>query len=215
MKKIICIALMAAMTAIAVTACGNNGTADTTTTASTTEAATEATTTEATTTEATTEGTTDTSVSEEAPDTSSTTDVVIAKIREAYGENYLPNMLVPGDMIEDMFGLTADMYNAITAETPMISTHVDTVIVVEAKEGQADAVESALNAYRDSKVNDEMQYPMNVAKVNASRVVRNGNFVAFILAGAYDDRQDATDEERAVFAEEQTQIGVDAFNSCF
>ena len=219
MKKIICIALMAAMTAAAITACGNNGTADTTTTESTTT--TEATT--ETTTEATSETTaaseetpadTDASDNEEA-DTSSTTDVILGKIREAYGDDYLPNELIPGEMIESVFGLTEDMYSAVTAEMPMISAYPDTVVVVEAKEGKVDDVEAALNAYRDYQVNEALQYPMNVAKVNASKVVKNGNFVAFIMAGAIDERGDVSDEDMASFAQEQTQIGVDAFNSCF
>ena len=223
MKKIICIALMAAMTAAAITACGNNGTADTTTTESTTTA--EATT--ETTTEATTEATSETTAaSEETPadtdasdneeaDTSSTTDVILGKIREAYGDDYLPNELIPGEMIESVFGLTEDMYSAVTAEMPMISAYPDTVVVVEAKEGKIDDVEAALNAYRDYQVNEALQYPMNVAKVNASKVVKNGNFVAFIMAGAIDERGDVSDEDMASFAQEQTQIGIDAFNSCF
>lgn len=216
MKKIICIALIAAMTAAAITACGNNGTADTTTENTTSaEVTTEAT---SETTEETTEAPVDTDstdTSDSETDTSSTTDVIINKIREAYGDDYLPNDIIPGEMIETIFGLTEDMYNAVTAEMPMISTYPDTVIVVEAKEGKVDEVESVLNAYRDYQVNETLQYPMNVEKVNASRVVKNGNFVAYIMAGAIDEREDVTDEEMATFAQEQTQIGVDAFNSCF
>lgn len=214
MKKIICIALMAAMTAAAITACGNNGTADTTTESTTTAEATTEATSETTAVSEETPADTDASDNGEA-DTSSTTDVILSKIREAYGDDYLPNELIPGEMIESIFGLTEDMYSAVTAEMPMISTYPDTVIVVEAKEGKVDDVEAALNAYRDYQVNETLQYPMNVAKVNASKVVKNGNFVAFIMAGAIDDREDVSDEDMASFAQEQTQIGVDAFNSCF
>lgn len=214
MKKIICIALMAAMTAAAITACGNNGTADTTTESTTTAEATTEATSETTAVSEETPADTDASDNGEA-DTSSTTDVILSKIREAYGDDYLPNELIPGEMIESIFGLTEDMYSAVTAEMPMISTYPDTVIVVEAKEGKVDDVEAALNAYRDYQVNEALQYPMNVAKVNASKVVKNGNFVAFIMAGAIDDREDVSDEDMASFAQEQTQIGVDAFNSCF
>lgn len=50
----------------------------------------------------------------------------------------------------------------------MISTFVETFIGVQAKDGKGDDVEAALNAYRDRLVGDTMQYPMNIAKIQAS-----------------------------------------------
>ena len=43
-------------------------------------------------------------------------------------------------------------------------------VLAEDFEDAEEAVEEALNAYRDMNVNDTMQYPMNVGKVQASRV---------------------------------------------
>lgn len=213
MKKLICIALIAAMTAVSITACGNNGT-DTTTSAET-SADTSAETSAETTTSAE-ETSAETSAEETTEgDTTSSTDTILTAIRNAYGDNYLPDFAIPAEMLADTYGLTEGMYKSVSAEMPMISVNPDTVIIVEAADGQAEAVAAALNTYRDNKIQNEIQYPMNVAKVNASQVVTNGNFVAFILAGAIDEREDASDEEMAAFAEEQTQIGVDAFNSCF
>jgi hypothetical protein len=58
-----------------------------------------------------------------------------------------------------------------------------------------------------------MQYPVNIAKVNAAKVVTQGSYVAFIMAGDVNRNADATDDEKTKFAEEQAQIGVDAFNA--
>ncbi len=100
------------------------------------------------------------------------------------GQNYWPDMALDAEMLEVRFGVTKDMYDDFLAEIPMISNNVDTLVIVKAKEGQADAVESALNAYRDVQVQDTMQYPMNVGKVQASMVEKTGNYVIFVLLGA-------------------------------
>ena len=112
-------------------------------------------------------------------------------VTDALGENYWPDTGVLPDMLESTFGVAPDMYDDYFAETPMIGTNVDTLLVVKAKEDKAQAVEEALNAYRDSKVSDTMQYPMNVGKIQASRVERIGNYVCFVQLGA--DTMDALD----------------------
>jgi hypothetical protein len=101
---------------------------------------------------------------------------------DAVGENYFPQMQIPAEYMEG-FGLSADMYEEFFGEMPMISTNVDTLIVVKAAEGQLEAVEGVMNAYRDNLVNDTMQYPMNVGKIQASEVKTIGNYVCFVQLG--------------------------------
>lgn len=120
-------------------------------------------------------------------------------VTDALGENYWPNMPVMPDMLEMMLGVTPDMYDDYFAEMPMISVNVDTLIVIKAKEGQQEAVEEALNAYRDTNVNDTMQYPMNVGKIQASRVERVGNYICFVQLGA-DTMTEAESGDEAVIA---------------
>ena len=149
-------------------------------------------------------------------DMESVTQQIVNDIKAAYDPDSIPFIdMLPDDMIDDMFGLDADTYTEVTAHIPMISTFVDTVVVVKAASGKVGDVEAALNAYHDRLVNESIQYPMNIAKVNAGQVVANGDYVAFIMLGAIDEREDASDSERAEFAEEQTKIGVDAFNAYF
>ena len=144
-----------------------------------------------------------------------TVDNIIEAIRAAYGENYLPNMEIFPELLETEFGLTSDMYEEIIAEQPMISVHADRVVVVKAGKGRADDVEAALIAAKENKIKDTLQYPMNLPKISATKVVRNGDFVCFLLVGAVNDNQDATEEELKQFAEEEVQKGVNAFNDLF
>lgn len=105
-------------------------------------------------------------------------------VTDYLGEDYWPNMQMPPDILESLVGITPDMYEDYFAEMPMISVNVDTLIVVKAQEGQADAVEDALLAYHENNVNNTMQYPQNVGKIQAARVERIGNYVIFAQLGA-------------------------------
>lgn len=144
-----------------------------------------------------------------------TAETIASAIKAAYGENYLPNTAMTSEMTETKFGLKPDSYTEIFAESPMIGAHPDTLVIVKAAEGRLEEVKGKLEEYREQLVNDTMQYPMNLAKIHASRVVVNGDFAAFILLGAINGNEDASEEEQAQFAEEQEKIGVDAFNAVF
>lgn len=102
---------------------------------------------------------------------------------EAAEGGYWPDMALQADMLEMTFGLTSDMYEDYMAEMPMMSAHVDTLVIVKAKEDKVEAVQGVLEAYREAKVNDTMQYPMNVGKIQASRVEVIGNYVMFVMLG--------------------------------
>lgn len=131
---------------------------------------------------------------------------------EVLGENYWPNTEIPAEYLEE-YGLTTDMYEDFYGEMPMISTNVDTLIVVQAKEGQVTAVEEVLNSYRDNLVNDTMQYPMNVGKIQASRIETFGNYVCFVQLGADTTEMYGEDgDEEAVIkhCQEQNELAIEA-----
>lgn len=140
---------------------------------------------------------------------------ILKAVQDAYGENYIPNMDLDAEMLGQMTGLDMETVEEFAAQTPMISVHADCVIIVKAKEGQGDAVEEALKQYQDIRVNDTLIYPANIAKTQASQVVRNGDYAAFLLVGAIDENMDADEAARLEFAEAETQKAVDAFNGCF
>jgi len=123
-----------------------------------------------------------------------------AAVKDVLGENYWPSMALDAEMMEMYVGLSPDLYEDYLAEMPMISANVDTLIIVKAKEGQADAVEEVLNSYREAKISDTMQYPMNIGKIQASRVDKIGDYVLFIQLGA--DTTEALDKgDEAVIAQ--------------
>ena len=113
-----------------------------------------------------------------------TLDEVKAAVTDALGENYWPNAEIPEEMLSTLYGITEDMYEEYLGESPMISMNVDTMLIVKAKEDKVAAVEEALTAYRETLINDSLQYPMNVGKVQASRIATFGQYVCFVQLGA-------------------------------
>lgn len=218
MKKVICMMAAASMILASVAGCSNEGGSDNSSTTTPSAAVSDAAVSTGT------EAAADTSEAEggetDAPEnggeeTEGTVGKIAEKIIEAYGENYLPNMDIPEEMLKDNIGLDPDSYTEIFAQQPMISAHPDTIIIAKAASGKTDEVKSALEKYQDMLINDSFQYPMNVAKVNSSKIVANGDYVAFIMLGAINENEDSSEEEQAAFAEAQTAIGVDAFNAYF
>lgn len=135
---------------------------------------------------------------------------VKAAIVEELGDNYFPNAPLFPNMLEEMFGITSDMYDDYFAELPMISANVDTLVIVKAKDDRVKEVEDALNAYHDAKVNDTLQYPQNVGKVQASRVERIGNYVCFVeLGGDVSDLLDSGDEVVITHCQEINELVIE------
>ena len=121
-------------------------------------------------------------------------------VAKAYGDNYLPDQAMDAEMIESEFGLTKDMYDEIVAEAPIISFHPDRLVAVKAKKG------------KESEV--KIQYPVNVAKVNAGKVLEKDGYYCFMILGQTDDTSE-NDDDAAKFAEKQIDIGVKAFDNYF
>lgn len=142
-------------------------------------------------------------------------DEILTAIKDAYGDDYLPNVEIGAELLELEFGLTSDMIEDVVAEQPMIGVHADRVVVVKAAEGKADDVEVALTNAKDNKINDTLQYPMNLAKINSTKIVRHGDCVVFLLVGAINESESSNEEELMQFAENEVQKGVTAINNLF
>ena len=126
-------------------------------------------------------------------------DLKAAAVEAAEEGGYWPDMALEPDMLENFFGISADMYEDYMAEMPMMSAHVDTLVIIRAKDDKVEAVREALEAYREAKVNDTMQYPMNLGKIQASRVETIGSYVMFVQLGG-DTTQAEEEGEEAVVA---------------
>lgn len=170
------------------------------------------------TTQAVTESTTEETTTE-APTTAVkeiSLDEIHAAVKEAYGENYIPSAPFDEQGMKELFGVNSDLYDSFIAEGPMISVHVETFVAVKAKEGKGEDVAKHLNDYRESQLNDALQYPMNLPKLEASQVVRHGDYVFFVMLGSPSMEAEEKGEDAALeSAKENNQIAIDIINGFF
>ena len=188
-KKLACMLLMGTL-ALSMAACGNgqdkNTGAATENSVESTEGAAESTGTSVESTEAGNAGT-----QQENGDVASALQSAKKAVTDALGDDYWPD--------------------AYLGECPMISVNVDTLLIIHAKDGKVEDVENALNAYRDSLVNDTMQYPMNLGKIQASRVERIGDYVCFVQLGADTSSvEEQGDEAVITYCQEQNELALEA-----
>ena len=155
-------------------------------------------------------------------ETESSTDVskdislngAIQAVIDAYGEDYIPSMNIEEAQLTEIYGISMDNVEKFYAQAPMISTHVDTFMAFQAKEGKTDALKAEVEAYRDKLINESLNYPMNLPKLEASQVVVYDDYVFFILLGKYND-EELSDDELLEYYKGQTQRGIDALNEYF
>lgn len=114
-----------------------------------------------------------------------------------YGTTYYPNIKVQDDeaylatYLADTLKMDAAWVDEIIIEVPMISANVDTLILVDPSEGNAENVLAALTEYKRYLVEESFQYPMNEARVQSAVVQQVGDYVCFsILGGALDNPED-------------------------
>lgn len=132
-------------------------------------------------------------------------------VTDALGEDYWPDSEIPAEMLNDTYGVSADLYDAYLGESPMISVNVDTLLIIHAKNGKVEEVENALNTYRDHLVNDTMQYPMNLGKIQASRIERVGDYVCFVQLGADTSAAEEQGDEAVItHCQEQNELALEA-----
>jgi len=153
-------------------------------------------------------------VEQEAPTKEVAIDEVVAAVKEAYGDKYLPSMELPAEYLSDVMGITMDDVEASFAEGPMMSAHIDTFVVLKAKEGKADALAEQLGAYLEQQKNDAMCYPNNLIRIQYGQVMNIGGYAIYMVLGGYDDTA-ADDAAIAKYAEEQAKVGADAVKALF
>lgn len=137
-------------------------------------------------------------------------DEIAAAVREAYGEQYIPSVQYDEVSMQEYFGIDSGLYDAYVAEGPMITVHIDTFVAVHATEGNVQAVEDALNGYKDSQINDAFQYPSNMYKIQASKVLTVDDYVFFITLGSIDNSDFTEDSQYIEVYAAQNQLAVDA-----
>lgn len=126
---------------------------------------------------------------------------VYSAVKNAYGDDYLPNERLKKDEIKTRFGISSKWYTSVIAEVPMISVHVDTLVIVKAKNSSCrKKIKKALVEYRETLINDTFQYPMNQLKIQASKVYVKGDYVCFFMLGRLDSKQEEQEESKVIEA---------------
>lgn len=127
------------------------------------------------------------------------TQTIVETVASELGDDYWPDMEITPEYLSDIYGISEDMYEEAYAQMPMISTNVDTLIVVKAAEDTVEDVQNALNTYKEAMVQDTFQYPVNIPKIQASEIATYGNYVCFVQLGA-DMGGEMDDEEVMITA---------------
>ena len=146
----------------------------------------------------------------------------VKKIRKAItdllGENYLANMSLTKDEIKERFGLQPSWYTDVIAEIPMMTAHVDTLVIAKAKnKNTKKKIKKQLTDYKNILINDTLQYPMNLLKIQASKVYVKNDYVFFLLLGHVDSSSEETSTEEQIIEEYKAEIKkiTDTINSLF
>ncbi len=126
---------------------------------------------------------------------------VYSAVKKAYGSDYLPSVRLKKDEIKTRFGISSSWYSSAIAEMPMISAHVDTLVIVKAKNADSKTkIKKALVDYRKSLIKDTSQYPMNQLKIQASKVYVKGSYVCFFMLGTLDAKEQEQEESKVIAA---------------
>lgn len=139
-------------------------------------------------------------------------------IADKYGESYAPDVSLTASEINQRYGIKASWYSDILSEVPMISANVDTLVIVKAKnKNTKKQIKKQLLDYKKKQIDETMQYPMNIPKVQASRVYVKDNYVFFIMLGFIDSslEETATDEQLIEAYKAENKKAVDAINALF
>lgn len=112
------------------------------------------------------------------------TQVLVEAVASELGEEYWADMELAPEYLDDWYGVSGEMYEEYYGQTPMISANVDSLIIVKATDEHLEDVQNALNNYKETMVQDSLQYPANVPKIQASRIETYGNYVCYVQLGA-------------------------------
>ena len=105
-------------------------------------------------------------------------------VKELLGDNYWPEVDLTKEELAQRIGIKEEMYVDFLAERQVLDAHIDTMIIVQAKEAYVGAVEQALEDYRTAIKEENSNTHQNLAKAKASRMETIDNYVCFVLLGA-------------------------------
>ena len=135
-------------------------------------------------------------------------------VKELLGDRYWPEVDLSKEELAQTTGITEDMYVDFLAQKQVQDSHIDTMIIIHAKEDYVGVIEKALEDYRNRIIEENQDYPQNLGKAEASRMETIDDYVCFVQLGAdttavADQGQDAItnycleENERAIYVLEK------------
>ena len=106
------------------------------------------------------------------------------EVKELLGDNYWPEVNISSSELERLTGITEDMYVDFLAERQMLDAHIDTLIIIHAKEDYVGTIEQAIETYRNGLIEQNKNYPQNLSKARASRIETINDYICFVQLGA-------------------------------
>lgn len=127
-------------------------------------------------------------------------------VKELLGDNYWPEVDLTKEELARRVGITEDMYVDFLAEKQVLDAHIDTMIIIQAKEAYVGAVEQALENYRTAVIEENRDHPQNLGKAKASRMETIDNYVCFVQLGADTTAvADQGEDEIIAFCQEENE----------
>ena len=105
-------------------------------------------------------------------------------VKALMGDKYWPEVGLTKEELEQKTGITENMYVDFLAEKQVLDSHIDTMIIIHAKETHVGDVERALEQYRADIIEQNRNYPQNLCKAEASRMETIEDYVCFVQLGA-------------------------------
>lgn len=106
------------------------------------------------------------------------------EVKDLLGDNYWPEVNMSEAELEKLTGITEDMYVDFLAERQAFDAHIDTLIIIHAKEDYVGAIEQAIETYRSALIEQNQNYPQNLSKARASRIETIDDYICFVQLGA-------------------------------
>ncbi len=107
-------------------------------------------------------------------------------VRKEFGEYWLTMPgIIEEQMMKEMYYINPDDVEEFVGEMSLANISGDTLVLVKAKPGRAQAVADALEQRRRDIIDQFKQYPVNFmdVKSEAAKVVTEGDYVFLILMG--------------------------------
>lgn len=76
------------------------------------------------------------------------------------------------------------MFVDFLAERQVLDAHIDTLMIIHAKEDHVREIEQAIENYRKTVIEQNKNYPQNLSKARASRIETINDYICFVRLGA-------------------------------